>query len=139
MYLVGRHSDKTGERRGHMAVGAIVATVGFVGAATAQNALFAIAGLCVAYAGSKARLPPFWALATQFLKGTAAAGGIALINSVGNLGGFFGPTLVGLIKDKTDSNFGGLVLLGGCYLGVAILAFAVPAKPSTNHSTGKPH
>lgn len=142
MYLVSRHSDKTGERRGHMAAGAIGATIGFVIAATAQNAFLAIAGLAVAYAGSKASLPPFWALSTQFLKGTAAAGGIALINSVGNLGGFFGPTLVGVIKDNTGSNFGGLVLLGACYVGVAILAFAVPdkTKNSTRHSSaeGKP-
>jgi ACS family tartrate transporter-like MFS transporter len=128
MYLVGRHSDKTGERRGHMAGGAIGATIGFVIAATSENAILAIAGLCLAFAGSKASLPPFWALSTQFLKGTAAAGGIALINSVGNLGGFFGPTLVGMIKDQTGSNFGGLVLLGGCYVGVAMLAFAVPKE-----------
>lgn len=126
MYLVGRHSDKTGERRGHMAGGAIGATIGFIIAATAQNAFVAVVGLCIAYAGSKASLPPFWALTTEFLKGTAAAGGIALINSVGNLGGFFGPTFVGMIKDKTGSNFGGLVLLGSCYIGVAILAFVLP-------------
>ncbi len=128
MYLMGRHSDKTGERRGHMAAGAVGATIGFVVAATAQNMFLAIAGLTLAFAGSKASLPPFWALSTQFLKGTAAAGGIALINSVGNLGGFFGPYFVGLIKDQTGSNFGGLVLLGGCYVGVALLAFAVPHK-----------
>lgn len=128
MYLVGRSSDKSGERRGHMAAGAVGATVGFVIAATAQNAFLSIMGLCLAFAGSKASLPPFWALSTQFLKGTAAAGGIALINSVGNLGGFFGPPLVGLIKDKTGSNFGGLVLLGACYVGVALLAFAIPGR-----------
>ena len=135
MYLVGRHSDKTGERRGHMAAGAVCATVGFVVAATAQNATIAIAGLMVAFAGSKASLPPFWALSTQFLKGTAAAGGIALINSVGNLGGFFGPYLVGAIKDKTGGNFGGLVLLGACYITVAILAFVVPAKAAGVRAT----
>lgn len=129
MYLVGRSSDKTGERRGHMACGAIGATIGFAIAAAAQTPFLAIAGLCVAFAGSKASLPPFWALSTQFLRGTAAAGGIALINSVGNLGGFFGPPLVGWIKDKTGSNSGGLVLLGACYIGVALLAFAVPRKP----------
>jgi MFS family permease len=136
MYLVSRHSDKTGERRGHMAAGAVTSTIGFVVAATAVDPFLSIAGLTLAFAGSKATLPPFWALSTQFLKGTAAAGGIALINSVGNLGGFFGPSLVGVIKDKTGSNFGGLVLLGACYIGVAILAFAVPgkAKNSLAHS-----
>jgi MFS family permease len=131
MYLVGRHSDKTGERRGHMAAGAIVATIGFAVAATAKTPVLAITGLILAFAGSKASLPPFWALSTQFLKGTAAAGGIALINSVGNLGGSVGSSCVGLIKDKTGSNFGGLVLLGACYVGVAILAFVVPQKVKT--------
>jgi MFS transporter, ACS family, tartrate transporter len=129
MYLVGRHSDKTGERRHHIAAGAVVATVGFALAATAQNAVMAIGGLVLAFAGSKATLPPFWALSTEFLKGTAAAGGIALINSVGNLGGLFGPWAMGVIKDHTGSNFGGLLLLGGCYVGVAALAFVVAPKP----------
>ena len=128
MYLVGRHSDKTGERRGHMAAGAVGATMGFAMAATAQNAYVAIFGLILAFAGSKASLPPFWALSTQFLKGTAAAGGIALINSVGNLGGLVGPAAMGRIKDATGSESWGLVLLGSCYLGVAALAFSVPAK-----------
>jgi MFS transporter, ACS family, tartrate transporter len=128
MFLVGRHSDKTGERRGHMALGAVAATIGFAVAATAQNPFLAIGGLTLAFAGSKATLPPFWALSTEFLKGTAAAGGIALINSVGNLGGLFGPTAVGMIKDRTGSNFGGLVVLGACYVGVALLAFVVPPR-----------
>ena len=136
MYLVGRHSDKTGERRAHMSGAAVGSTIGFVIAATASNAVLCIAGLAIAFAGSKASLPPFWALSTQFLKGTAAAGGIALINSVGNLGGFFGPTFVGLIKDKTGSNFGGLVLLGACYIGVAILAFVVPASLQKTKAQG---
>jgi MFS family permease len=129
MFLVGRHSDKTGERRGHMAVGAVAATIGFAVAATAQDPFLAIGGLTLAFAGSKATLPPFWALSTQFLKGTAAAGGIALINSVGNLGGLFGPWAMGTIKDRTGSNFGGLLLLGACYVGVGLLVFAVPARP----------
>ncbi len=140
MYWIGRHSDKTGERRGHMAAGAIGATVGFAIAATAQNVIVAIAGLTLAFAGSKASLPPFWALSTQFLRGTAAAGGIALINSVGNLGGFFGPTFIGLIKDKTGSNVGGLLLLGACYVGVAVLAFVVPdpSKPGNASAAREP-
>lgn len=126
MYLVSRHSDKTGERRAHVSISAITATVGFAIAATAKNPFVAMAGLTVAFAGLKSTIAPFWALTTGFLSGTAAAGGIALINSVGNLGGFFGPTFVGLIKDKTGSDFGGLLLLGACLLGMGILAFAVP-------------
>ena len=133
MYLVGRSSDRTGERRGHMAGGAIGATIGFVMAATAEHPVMAILGLAIAFAGSKASLPPFWALSTQFLKGTAAVGGIALINSIGNLGGFFGPIAMGVIKDQTGSNLGGLFLLGGCYVGVAVLAFVVPKPTKTTH------
>lgn len=126
MYLVGRHSDVKGERRGHISVSAISATVGFAVAATASNPVLAMVGLTIAFAGLKSTIAPFWALTTTFLSGTAAAGGIALINSVGNLGGFFGPTFVGIIKDKTGSDFGGLALLGACLLGMGILVFVVP-------------
>jgi MFS transporter, ACS family, tartrate transporter len=136
MYLVGRHSDKTGERRHHIAAGAVVATVGFAVAATAQNTVMAIGGLVLAFAGSKATLPPFWALSTEFLKGTAAAGGIALINSVGNLGGLFGPWVMGVIKDHTESNSGGLILLGACYVGVGALAFVVPKRARSDAAAG---
>jgi ACS family tartrate transporter-like MFS transporter len=134
MFLVGKHSDKTGERRMHMAGSAIAATIGFVIAAKTDNVFLAIAGLALAFAGSKSSMPTFWALSTNFLRGTAAAGGIALINAVGNLGGYFGPTWVGQIQDKTNSTDGGMILLGACYVGVAILAFVVPKvseKPKT--------
>lgn len=128
MLLVGRHSDKTGERRGHIAVAATSAAIGFAIAAYAKNPFIAMAGLTIAFAGIKATLGPFWALGTGFLTGTAAAGGIALINSVGNLGGFFGPYLVGMIKDKTGSDFMALLLLGGSLFGMAVFAFAIPKK-----------
>jgi ACS family tartrate transporter-like MFS transporter len=68
-------------------------------------------------------------LTTTFLSGTAAAGGIALINSVGNLGGFFGPYLVGFIKDKFASDMGALFLLGGSLLAMSVLCFALPKEP----------
>jgi ACS family tartrate transporter-like MFS transporter len=87
-----------------------------------------MAGLIIAFAGLKSTLGPFWALTTGFLSGTAAAGGIALINSVGNLGGFFGPTFVGVIKDRTGSDFGALLLLGGALLGMGILAILIPRE-----------
>jgi ACS family tartrate transporter-like MFS transporter len=87
-----------------------------------------MAGLIIAFAGLKSTLGPFWALTTGFLSGTAAAGGIALINSVGNLGGYFGPTFVGRIKDRTGSDFGALLLLGGALLGMGILAILIPRE-----------
>lgn len=126
MYLVGRHSDKTAERRAHVSLSAISATIGFAIAATSKNPYLAMAGLTLAFAGLKSTIAPFWAMTTAFLSGTAAAGGIALINSVGNLGGFFGPTFVGLIKDRTGSDFGGLALMGSCLLGMGVLVFLVP-------------
>jgi ACS family tartrate transporter-like MFS transporter len=67
---------------------------------------------------------PFWALSTTFLGGTAAAGGIALINSVGNLGGFAGPTLVGVLNDKTGNMETSLWSLGGALLIMGILVLA---------------
>ena len=88
----------------------------------------------IAFAGLKSTLGPFWAMSTGFLTGTAAAGGIALINSVGNLGGFFGPTLVGMIKDRTGSDFGALLLLGGSLLGMGVIVLAIPKNaPASKH------
>ena len=133
MYLVGRHSDARGERRGHIAASALSAAIGFAIAALVKNPYIAFAGLALAFAGLKATIAPFWALTTAFLSGTAAAGGIALINSVGNLGGFFGPTFVGLIKDRTGGDLGALLLLGGALVTMSVLAFAVPK--STGRTT----
>lgn len=134
MYLVSRNSDKTGERRGHIALSASSATVGFVIAAMSKNPYIAMGGLILAFAGLKSTIAPFWALTTGFLSGTAAAGGIALINSVGNLGGFFGPYFVGIIKDKTGSNFIALLLLGASLMGMAIFVFATPKPKSRPNS-----
>jgi ACS family tartrate transporter-like MFS transporter len=125
MLLVGRHSDQTGERRGHVAMAAITSAVGFALSAYLHNPFLAMAALTLAFIGIKSTLGPFWALSTSLLTGTAAAGGIALINSVGNLGGFFGPYIVGIIKDKTQSNLVALLFLGAALLAMGILALSV--------------
>lgn len=126
MVLVGRYSDRTGYRRGVVSVAAIASAVGFAVSAYTKNPAIALAALVVAFAGLKSTIAPFWALGTTFLSGAAAAGGIALINSVGNLGGYFGPHIVGMIKDKTDNNTYTLLFLGGALLGMGLLALAVP-------------
>ena len=136
MYVVSRHSDLKNERRGHVAVSALSAAIGFGIAATVKNPYIAFVGLIIAFAGIKSTIAPFWAWTTGFLSGSAAAGGIALINSVGNLGGFFGPTFVGIIKDYTGGNAGALLLLGGALLGMAVFAFAVPQNPSKRSVPG---
>jgi ACS family tartrate transporter-like MFS transporter len=132
MLLAGRHSDRTGERRWHVAIAAAMSAIGFALSAWFQNPYLAMAALTLAFAGLKATVGPFWALGTAFLSGTAAAGGIALINSVGNLGGFVGPTLVGVIKDKTGGNAVALLILGGALLlmGVIVLTLRNTARSS---------
>ncbi len=125
MLLASRHSDKTGERRWHVAIGAMGSALGFGLAGTLKDPLLAIAALTLALVGLKCAVGPFWAMGTAFLSGTAAAGGIALINSVGNLGGFVGPMLVGVIRDRTGSNVAALWILGCSLLLMGLLALAV--------------
>lgn len=140
MLWVGRHSDRTGERRWHVAVAAISSAAGFALSSYFKNPYLAMAALTLAFVGLKSTLGPFWALGTAFLSGTAAAGGIALINSVGNLGGFFGPTLVGVIKDRTGSDVAALLLLGGALLLMGLLALTVRGaarKAQGLRATGK--
>jgi ACS family tartrate transporter-like MFS transporter len=128
MILVGKSSDRSGERRFHVAGAAFVAALGFTAAALLANPWLAMAGLVVALAGQKSTLGPFWALGTAALRGTAAAGGIALINSVGNLGGYFGPRLVGIITDRSGSGTIALLLLGAALALMGLLALRL--KPA---------
>jgi len=111
MVMVGVSSDRSGERRWHLALAAFVGAVGLVLAAQSHKTLAALAALCLAAAGLWSTLGPFWSLPPEFLRGTAAAGGIALINSLGNVGGFVGPSLMGVLKQFTRSFGGGLEIL----------------------------
>jgi nitrate/nitrite transporter NarK len=122
MVLNGRHSDKTGERRWHVAVSALAGAAGFMASAYAPNVALSLAALALAFAGVKSMVGPFWALSTASLGGAAAAAGIAWINSVGNLGGFVGPTLVGYIKQATGSYAGAVTVLGCALVILAVLA-----------------
>jgi ACS family tartrate transporter-like MFS transporter len=125
MLITGSHSDRTGERRWHVAVAAATSALGFALSAYLKNPYLAMASLTLAFAGLKSTMGPFWALGTAFLSGTAAAGGIALINSVGNLGGFVGPMLVGIIIDKTGSTGTSLLILGGALLLMGLLVLTI--------------
>src|SRR5262249_40364696 len=86
MVVIGMHSDRPGERCLHVAGSALLAAAGWTLSATAKDPWVALEGLALAQLGMMSMLPTFWALASSFLSGTAAAGGIALINSVANLG-----------------------------------------------------
>jgi MFS transporter, ACS family, tartrate transporter len=103
MVLVGAHSDRTGERRWHVAGSAFLAALGWTLAAVSLSPWFFVFALMVTSAGMKSMLPTFWSLPTSFLSGTAAAGGIALINSVANLGGLLGPTIIGQVEEATGA------------------------------------
>ncbi len=130
MYFIGRNSDRTGERRWHIAVLCFVGTVGFLAGGTMTNPYLAMAGLTVGFATVKATIAPFWAFNTTFFSGATAAAGIAFINSTGNLGGYAGPFLIGYIKDHTGgSNFGPMMLLGGALCAMGLLTLTTrPAK-----------
>jgi ACS family tartrate transporter-like MFS transporter len=95
MTLWAAHSDRAGERRWHVAAAAIFAAAGWALSAMTDSPLIFLCGLCLAQTGMMAMLPTFWTLPTSFLSGAAAAGGIALINSVANLGGLLGPSILG--------------------------------------------
>ncbi len=125
MLVTGSHSDHTGERRWHVAVAAASSALGFALSAYLHNPWLAMAALTLAFAGLKSTMGPFWALGTAFLSGTAAAGGIALINSVGNLGGFVGPMLVGIITDKTGNTGTSLLILGCALLLMGLLVLTI--------------
>jgi MFS transporter, ACS family, tartrate transporter len=105
MVLWGRHSDHTGERPRHVAIAYTVGATGLIATALMTDPVLTMVMLVIAAMGQSSTGPTFWTLPTAMLSGTAAAGGIALINALGNLGGFFGPYLFGLIKDATGGSF----------------------------------
>lgn len=111
MVLIGASSDRSGERFLHVAVPSLVAVAGFVASAWITSPVPALVALTVAAVGDLGSRGPFWALPGRFLSGGAAAGAIALINTIGSLGGFVGPYAVGLVKQYTGSFQGGLMFL----------------------------
>ena len=122
----GWHSDRTAERRLHCAVANVIAAVGLIATgALIGHAVAALLALTVAAVGILAAFPVFWALPQSFLAGTAAAGAIAAINSIGNLAGFVAPYAVGLSTDMTGSTTSGLYFVGGLELLAAILVFSL--------------
>jgi ACS family tartrate transporter-like MFS transporter len=125
MVLFARHSDATGERRWHVAVAAFVGMVGLILTGATSLPAVEMAALTLAALGIYSTLATFWSLPTAFLSGTAAAAGIALINSVGNLGGFVGPYAVGYLSDATGSYYAGLLFLAVLMLLAGILALVV--------------
>ena len=121
----GRHSDRTLERRFHVAIALFIASAGIAASTALDDPAMKMAALSMAGFGIFACLPVFWALPTAFLGGAAAAGGIALINSIGNLAGFAGPYAVGRIKDLTGSYTPGLLSLSAAGLVATVIVLAL--------------
>jgi len=111
MVAVGTHSDRTGERRWHTALPAFIGALALTCAAYSTSIGPAILAVSIAVLGVNCMLGPFWSMPTALLSGTAAAAGIAFINSVGNLGGFVGPYVIGLVRTSTGQFKGGLLLV----------------------------
>jgi ACS family tartrate transporter-like MFS transporter len=111
MVLAGLSSDQRGERVGHVAGAAFAGALGLLGAVLLHNPILIILSFCVAASGIYAALAVFWTLPTAILRGLAAAGGLALLNSVANLGGFFGPYVMGWAKEQTGDYTLGMEVL----------------------------
>lgn len=124
MVIVAGHSDRTGERRWHVAACAWTAALGFAAASQTRSAPASLGALAVAAVGVWGAFGPFWTLPSSFLSGRAAAGGIALVNSVGNIGGFAGPSLLGVVRDRTGRFEGGLLLVAATLAAGGVLALA---------------
>ena len=129
MILNARHSDRTGERRWHLACPLLVGAFGLAGSGLSSSPIMALVSLCIAAMGMWSSIGVFWSVPTAFLRGTAAAGGLALINSIGGLGGFVGPYLIGLVRSITP-DFS--VALLGLSVSVCLAALLAAVLPQTS-------
>lgn len=120
MVAIGWSSDRSGERFWHVAVPSFIGAAGFAASAFVHSPVVGILVLTVAAVGDLGSRGPFWALPGRFLTGSSLAAGIALINTLGSVGGFVGPYAVGLVKDATGSFSYGMLLLALLLLGSAV-------------------
>jgi len=139
MILWARHSDQTGERTWHVVIACLIAAAGLALAGASSSVTAVVAALTLVNVGISSAKPPLWSMPTMFLSGGAAAAGIATINSIGNLGGFVGPSVIGWIKDATGSFLGGLYVVAGLLCLSAILTLVLAGSqrsaPSVAGST----
>ena len=112
MVVVGMLSDRSGERRWHTAIPAFAGAAAVAGAAYGRSALVVVACIALGMAFAEAMVGPFWAMATSRMAGLSAAAGIAVINSLANLGGYFGPDIIGFFRKLNGGFRGGLLAIG---------------------------
>ena len=130
MLIAGWSSDRTGERTLHSAACATVVALGAVGAALFASPVARIASLVVMQVAVIAFLAPFWTLPTIILSGSSAAVGIALVNAIGNVGGFVGPTVIGFLRTKTGGDTGAFLTLAAMSLLAAAICVSMRLSPA---------
>ena len=127
MVLVGMSSDRTGERKWHTALSAFAGVAGLVIAAVVASPMAVIVGMSIGMVGTECMCGPFWAMATKLTRDRAAAG-IAIINSVANLGGYFGPYIIGFFRNANGGYQGGMLAIAAVMTLSGILALVVGSE-----------
>jgi MFS transporter, ACS family, tartrate transporter len=139
MVWYGNRSDRKAERKIHAGVALLIAAAGIAASTLTGNPVLTMVAFSIGACGVYGGLPVFWTLPTAFLSGTAAAAGIAVINSIGNLSGFVGPYAMGYIKDATGSFTGGLLLIAGLAVIAAAIVLALGHEPALERAPPAPH
>lgn len=127
MYFWARHSDRTRERRWHFAIASLALAIGLASAVVPVHAV-AFAGITLSAVGVLSAVPVFYTIPAAFLKGPAAAGGLALVNATGNIGGFVGPILVGWIAQKTGNPASGLLFVAAAVVLAPLIILSLDRK-----------
>jgi len=132
MVAVGARSDRNSERRWHIAIPAFIASAGLVVAGFGTSTVIVVAGISIGMAFAEGMCGPFWALVTSSMAGLSAAAGIAVINSLANLGGYFGPDIIGFFRTIGGGFRGGLLSIAGVLIisGVVALLFRTKQVPT---------
>jgi len=128
MVLVGMRSDRTGERRWHTAIPAFVGAAGLIAAGYGRSTAIVVACIGLGLVCAESMVGPFWAMATSRMAGLSAAAGIAVINSLANLGGYYGPDIIGFFR-KLNGGFRGGLLAIGATLAISGMMALIVGKP----------
>jgi ACS family tartrate transporter-like MFS transporter len=137
MVAVGARSDKTRERRWHIAIPAFTAAVGLIIAGYGTSTVIVVAGISIGMAFAEGMCGPFWAMVTSSMAGLSAAAGIAVINSLANLGGYFGPDIIGFFRTIGGGFRGGLFSIAGVLVisGTVALLIRTSQSPSSRSTS----
>ena len=138
MIFWGRASDQTSERVRHLALAAFLGAAGLLAASASQDARLMLAALTIGMIGVHATFGPFWGIPTSFLSNRAAAGGVALINSLGSLGGFVAPTYIGLLKQYTGGYGSSMALLAAELMASGVIVLVLGRVLPAAHASARP-